>query len=120
MPLRSDTGGSASASLDGPDPQPMSRRSVLRGAAGAGAAGLAMAALPAAALAGTAQPATRKDDLAQAGAQNDGIEDGAQESEAVVVHVRDVRRGEMDVYRGTSHARVTDRALAARLARASR
>jgi hypothetical protein len=91
----------------------MSRRSVLRGAAGAGAAGLAMAALPAAALAGTAQPATRKDDLAQAGAQDGG-------SEAVVVHVRDIRRGEMDVYRGTSHVRVTDRALAARLAGASR
>jgi hypothetical protein len=94
----------------------MSRRSVLRGAAGASAAGLAMAALPTAALTGTAQAATRKDASAQADAQHDGAEDG----EAVVVHVRDVRRGEMDVYRGTSHARVNDRDLAARLARASR
>jgi len=38
----------------------------------------------------------------------------------VVVHVRSVRSGEMDIYRGTSHARVTDRDLAARLARASK
>jgi len=35
------------------------------------------------------------------------------------VHVRNVRTGEMDVYRGTTYARVHDRALAARLARAS-
>jgi hypothetical protein len=119
MPHRSDTGGPASAPLDGPDPQHMSRRSVLRGA-GAGAAGLAIAALPAVTLAGTAQAATRKDATAQAGAQHDGVEDGVGDGEAVVVHVRDVRRGEIDVYRGTSHARLNDRELAARLARASR
>jgi hypothetical protein len=33
--------------------------------------------------------------------------------------VRNVSSGEMDVYRGTHHVRVRDRALAARLARAS-
>jgi hypothetical protein len=48
------------------------------------------------------------------------VPDHIADGEAVVVHVRDVRTGEMDVYRGTSHARVLDRALAARLARASR
>jgi hypothetical protein len=120
MPHRSDTGGPESSPLDGPDPQHMSRRSVLRGAAGAGAAGLAMTALSGTVLAGTAQAATRQAASAQAAARDDGAEDGALDSEAVVVHVRDVHRGEMDVYRGTSHARVTDRALAARLARASR
>ena len=44
---------------------------------------------------------------------------GEHDGEDVVVHVRNVRSGEMDVYRGTSHVKVTDRALAARLARAS-
>jgi hypothetical protein len=38
----------------------------------------------------------------------------------VVVHVRDLASGEMDVYRGTSHVRVQDRDLAVRLARASK
>jgi hypothetical protein len=96
----------------------MSRRSVLRGAAGAGAAGLAMTVLPATALA-----AARTDshlDASHDTSAHDDAGDSARDSEDVVVHVRDLRRGEMDVYRGTSHVRVTDRDLAARLARASR
>ena len=36
------------------------------------------------------------------------------------MHVRDARSGEIDVFRGTSHARVHDPELAARLMRASR
>ncbi len=35
------------------------------------------------------------------------------------MHVRDARSGEIDVFRGTSHTRVQDRELAARLVRAS-
>ena len=42
------------------------------------------------------------------------------DGEAVVVHVRNIRSGEMDLYRGTSHVRVHDRARAAKLARASK
>jgi hypothetical protein len=38
----------------------------------------------------------------------------------VVVHLRDVKSGEMDVFAGTSHARLTDPGLAARLLRGIR
>jgi uncharacterized protein (DUF2342 family) len=92
----------------------LSRRSMLRGAATAGAAGLAMTALASPALAAT-RPAGHADPAAGHEQLPDHLADG----EDVVVHVRDVRNGEMDVYRGTSHVRVQDRALAARLARAS-
>jgi hypothetical protein len=37
----------------------------------------------------------------------------------VVVHIRDAVAGEMDVFRGTTHIRVLDKELAARLDRAS-
>jgi hypothetical protein len=76
-----------------------------------------MTVLPATALA-----AARTDSHRDAGHDTSAHDagDGARDGEDVVVHVRDLRRGEMDVYRGTSHVRVTDRDLAARLARASR
>jgi hypothetical protein len=91
----------------------MSRRAMLRGAASAGAAGLASAALlggpAAAAMAATKHPpAARRDDS-----------ETAQPGESVVVHVRDLRTGEIDLFRGTSHTRIHDRDLASRLARAS-
>jgi len=35
------------------------------------------------------------------------------------VHIRDAVAGEMDVFRGTTHIRVLDKELAARLVRAS-
>jgi len=35
----------------------------------------------------------------------------------VIVHVRDVAKGVMDVFTGTSHARLTDPGLAASLVR---
>ena len=93
--------------------QRLSRRSVLRGAAGAGAAGIA-----ATALAGTAVPAFA---AANRPARPAGADPkGAEATEQIVVHVRDVRSGEIDVFRGTSQTRVHDRELAARLARASR
>ena len=114
---RSD-GTETPAVASGPDDRParLSRRSVLRGAAGAGAAGLAMTTLAGTALAGPALAASGRDTHADPAARHDESPAG----EAVVVHVRDVRSGEMDVYRGTSHVRVQDRELAARLARASR
>jgi hypothetical protein len=93
------------------------RRSVLRGAAGVGAAGSA-----ATALAGTAAPAfaaaARPAAPAARGAAAGKAD--ADASEQVVVHVRDARSGEIDVFRGTSHSRVHDPELAARLVRASR
>jgi hypothetical protein len=99
------------------EPQPgLSRRSVLRGVAGASAAGLA-----AAAVAGTAGPA-----LAAATSASSRTHDAkaaasdAATSEPVVVHMRDARSGEMDVFAGTSHTRLRDPDLAARLARAIR
>jgi hypothetical protein len=96
----------------GPEASPLSRRSVLRGAAGAGAAGIAAVtlvggALPAAASAKAAGPARGAGTAAAVAA------------EPVVVHVRDAASGEMDVFRGTTHTRVHDRELAARLVRAS-
>lgn len=95
----------------------MSRRSVLRSAAGAGAAGIAVTAL-----AGTAGPAlaaaARPAAPAARGRAPDATDTGA--AEQVVVYVRDARSGEIDVFRGTSHTRVRDPELAARLVRASR
>ena len=95
-----------------PEPSPLSRRLVLRGAVGAGAAGVAAAALaggglPAAASASAAAGPGRGGEAARTGG-----------SGPVVVHVRDVATGEMDVFRGTACTRVRDKELAARLVRA--
>jgi hypothetical protein len=92
----------------------MSRRSMLRTAAGAGAAGLVAggalaAAVPAVAAAGPARRARP----AEPGPRVAG-------DEQVVVHVRDARSGEMDIFAGTSQTRLVDPALAARLVRAAR
>lgn len=91
-------------------PASLSRRSMLRGAAGAGAAGLALTTL-------AVSPA-----LAASNSNSDAeyLPDHLADGDPVVAHVRDVRSGEIDVYRGTTYVRVRDRALAARLARASR
>ena len=114
MPGQDDTNSPADrARDDGNERQRLSRRSILRGAAGAGAAGIA-----ATALAGTALPAF----AATSGpARNtkDRAED-TETSEQIVVHLRDARSGEIDVFRGTSQTRLRDPELAARLVRASR
>jgi hypothetical protein len=47
-------------------------------------------------------------------------EDQAGSSEAIVAHVVDLATGEIDLYHGTTHTRLRDRALAARLAGATR
>jgi hypothetical protein len=121
-----------SAGLTAESPQTRdrpSRRSVLRGAAGAGAAGLAAAAVAGvAAPALAATPPARPVSPSRAGsAGSDGSRDMAAgtaaheiAAEPVVVHVRDARSGEMDVFAGTRHVRLRDQDLAARLARAVR
>jgi nitrous oxide reductase len=96
----------------------VSRRSLL-GAAGVGAAGLAavsalggLAAAPAVAAAAPARGDHDRSDH-DLGEQPDN-------GDHVVVHVRGDRIGELDVYRGTSHSRVQDPDLAARLRRMTR
>ena len=91
----------------------LSRRSVLQGVATAGAAGLAATTLgatvsPAAAAASTAasQSSPRSGDAAKAA------------SGPLVVHVRDARSGDIEVFSGTSQTRLRDTDLAARIARA--
>ena len=88
------------------------RRGMLRGAAGLGAAGLA-----AGLFAGTARPASAaaRDDQAPQDDQASAAHD-----EPLVIHVNDARTGVVDLYTGTQHVRVTDHQLAARLARAAR
>ena len=102
-------------SADGPagdakHPGP-SRRSVLYGAAGLAGAGLAataMGTLAAPAAAAAAAPRAHPGRAAKGPA------------EPVIVHVRDLRSGEMDVFAGEAKTRLRDPALAARLARAAR
>jgi hypothetical protein len=85
----------------------LTRRSVLRGAATAGAAGLAVTAMGAA-----ASPA-------MAAASQPAAPDQAHDHhEPIVVHVRDARSGDIEVFAGTSQTRVRDKDLAARIARA--
>ena len=89
----------------------LSRRSVIRGAAGLAGAGLAASAIsgaiitPAAAAARPARP-----QRPERQAPGDAVHAGP-----VIVHIRDVATGEMDVFAGLSHTRLTDRRLAARL-----
>ena len=90
-----------------------SRRSVLYGAAGLAGAGLAATAL-AGTLAAPAAAATAGAPRAHPG-QAAGAPNPAQ---PVIVHIRDLRSGEMDVFAGESTARLRDPGLAARLAHA--
>jgi hypothetical protein len=94
---------------DRPRPD-LSRRSVMRGAVGLAGAGLAAGAITGA-MAAPAAAAARPDRPARPAAGD------ASPAGPVIVHVRDVRSGEMDVFTGTSHARLTDPGLAARLVR---
>jgi hypothetical protein len=95
-----------------------SRRSVLRGAAGIGVAGaMAAVATGGPALAAVAKPA-RGTQPAHGTQTAESGRHGA--ADPVVVHLRDAGTGELDIFRGTSHTRLRDPDLAARLARASR
>ena len=96
----------------------MSRRSLLQGAAAAGAAGLAVTAFgaavsPAAAAASTTSSAPAHGDLkAPAGG------DLRAPSGPIVVHVRNAKSGDIEVFSGTSQTSLRDKDLAARIARA--
>jgi hypothetical protein len=95
----------------------LSRRSLLQGAATASAAGLAataMAASPAQAATRPARAATRHP--APAGhkaSHGDKLPSGA-----IVLNVRDVKSGDIEVFYGTSQVQLQDKELTARIARA--
>jgi hypothetical protein len=97
------------------DPPPeqgdhVSRRSLLQGAAAAGAAGLAVTALGA----GVSQAASASTRPAAPAT------DGAANAPAgpIVVHVRDAKSGDIEVFSGTNQTSLRDKDLAARIARA--
>jgi hypothetical protein len=95
----------------------LSRRSMLRGtgASAAGLAALAVAGQAVPALAAAKRPAPPAASSSRAaGGRSERI------SQPVVVHLRDVQSGEIDVFAGTRHTRLRDPDLAARLARAAR
>lgn len=85
----------------------LSRRSLLRGAAGAGAAGLAAGAL------GTSMSAksTKSTTSTTSTLGTTG---------PLIVHVRDARTGDIEVFAGSSQTSLRDRNLAARIAGAIR
>ena len=90
----------------------LSRRSLLQGAATAGAAGLA-----ATALSGAMSPAAAATTRA---ASTTGTLAGDVKAPAgpIVVHVRNAKSGDIEVFSGTSQTRLRDKDLAARIARA--
>ncbi|HET7018227.1 MAG TPA: hypothetical protein VFI65_30195 [Streptosporangiaceae bacterium] len=90
-----------------------SRRSVLRGAAGIGAAGIAATALTG--VAGPALAAAKPESGREAG-PDAGHEGG---SHPVVAHVRDASTGHIELYSGTSQVHLRDKDLAERILRAS-
>ena len=94
----------------------LSRRSLLQGAATAGAAGLAATAIGAAgpALAATSGPQAAK----HSPGQSPGQSPGRAPAGPIMVHVRDTRSGDIEVFAGTSRTRLRDKDLAARIARA--
>jgi hypothetical protein len=96
----------------------VSRRAVVRGAAGAAAVGAVAIASAGAAQART----TTASGPGAAGAlapESDRAGHGAPE-ETIIVHLRDARTGRLDLYIGDRHVEVNDRDLAARLVKAAR
>jgi len=96
---------------------PPSQRSVLRVAAGAGAAGIAASTLGSVVGGVAARASTKAGPHASHEAGAAGATAGA---EPLVLHVRDAASGEIDVFRGTTLTRVHDKDLAARIVSASR
>jgi hypothetical protein len=115
MTRSSEAGPGPAQAADDGCPQP-SRRSVLRGAAGASMAAVTVAAGGATALAAGTPTAHPGASVARQAAETPASHD----DQAIVAHVRDARSGEIDLFRGTRQVRVHDRELAARLIRASR
>jgi hypothetical protein len=107
MSTEHPTGGSPGRERPATGPRPdLSRRSVMRGAVGLAGAGLAAGAITGAMAAPAAAAAARPTRPTAGDADLSG---------PVIVHVRDVTSGEMDVFAGTRQARLTDPGLAARL-----
>ena len=102
---RHDTQSSPASPAEG-----VSRRSVIRGAATAGAAGLAVTALGGA-LSPAASASTRTPAPASSG-------DAKAPAGPIVVHVRNAKSGDIEVFSGTSQTRLRDKDLAARITRA--
>ncbi len=108
----------------GPEPsgsaKGLSRRSLLRGGATAGAVGLAATALGATAMGAVASPALAQSPsgTSRPPARDQPHAHGEAPAGPIVVHVRDARSGDIEVFSGTSQSRVRDRDLAARIARA--
>ena len=90
----------------------VSRRSVIRGAATAGAAGLAVTAFGGA-LSPAAAASTRASGRTAASADEVKAPAGP-----IVVHVRNAKSGDIEVFSGTSQTRLRDTDLAARITRA--
>ena len=89
----------------------MSRRSLLQGAAAAGAAGLAVTALG-----GALSPAAAASTIASSAPASGDLK--AAPSGPIVVHVRNAKSGDIEVFSGTSQTSLRDKDLAARIARA--
>jgi hypothetical protein len=95
----------------------LSRRSLLQSAAGAGLAVTAVAALGTAA--STAAASTAENSTAATSTAASTENSTATSATApLVVHVRDLKTGDIEVFSGTSQTRVRDRALANRIAQA--
>jgi len=107
MSVHSDVDPAVSPGTDPEQPSRMSRRSLLRGAAGAGAVGL-VAAAGAGAVVAAARPETKAATPAAALPPNAG---------PLVVYLRDARTGDLEVLAGTTKVRLHDPALAAQLLR---
>jgi hypothetical protein len=102
----------SSGSPDSPERR-LSRRSLLQGAATAGAAGLAATAMGAA-----ASPALAATSRSSAPDQSHGHDEASTHAGPIMVHVRDAKSGDIEVFSGTSQTRLRDKGLAARIARA--
>src|SRR5271166_3846533 len=106
----SDPGSSESP---GSPERRLSRRSLLQGAATAGAAGLAATAIGSA-----ASPALAATSRPSAPGQSHGQGEAKSPAGPIMVHVRDARTGDIELFSGTSQTRLRDKDLAARIARA--
>ena len=98
------------------------RRKFLKGSTVAAGLAGAMTVLPGAlpALASSPSAARGGARTSAAGALEQDSAGGATNSEPVVAHVRDARKGEIDVFVGTKHFTVQDRQLASRIVGATR
>jgi hypothetical protein len=99
-----------------------SRRGVVKGAAGAAAVGAVTLASPHTAQAGTTSAGDRPGRAGRAGragtAASAAVPNQADRpagEETIVVHVRDARTGQLDIFVGERHIQVRDRDLASRL-----